>query len=304
MTRLLADDSSLFFSASNLEDIQGIISHDLTVILSWALTWLVDFNPNKTEAMLFSLRPVTQLPSLVFNNTSINFVDSHKHLGVTLSDDRQWHAHIENILSSEYKILGIMRKLKYTFSRTALNQIYTSYIRPLLEYSAIVWDGCTVQDKTALEKLQHEAARIVTGLTRSTSLDNIYRECGWVSLSERRKFQKLCLMYKCNDGQVPGYMSDLVPPLVSEISNYPLRNRTNISSIRRRTEIFNRSCIPSSVSLWNNLNDDTKYAPSYFHFKSILEIRCLITELYQITFSKAIENFRSCMLGYVITVVT
>ena len=120
LTRLFADDSSLFFSATNLEDIQGIINYDLTVILSWALTWLVDFNPNKSEAMLFSLRPVTQLPSLVFNNTFVNFVDSHKHLGVTLSDDGQWHAHTENILSSAYKILGIMRKLKYTFSRTVV----------------------------------------------------------------------------------------------------------------------------------------------------------------------------------------
>lgn len=47
LTRLFADDSSLFFSATSLEDIQGIINHDLTVILSWALTWLVDFNPKK-----------------------------------------------------------------------------------------------------------------------------------------------------------------------------------------------------------------------------------------------------------------
>ena len=39
-----------------------------------------------------------------------------------------------------------------------------------------------------------------------------------------------------------------------------------------------------------------------YHFETILEIRCLITALYQITFLKAIENFRSCMLDYVITV--
>ena len=68
-----------------------------------------------------------------------------------------------------------MRKLKCTFSRAALNQIY---IRPVLEYSAIVWGGCTIQDNLALEKLQNEAARIAIGLTRSTSLDKLYRECG------------------------------------------------------------------------------------------------------------------------------
>ena len=154
------------------------------------------------------------LGRVLINNTSIEFVDSHKHLGITLSDNGQWRTYTEIILAAAYKIVGIMHKLKYTFSRTALNQIFISYIRPLplLEYLAIIWDGCTIQDKLALEKLQNKAARIVTGLPRSTSLDNLYWECGWVYLSERSKFQKLCFMYKCNNGQVPGYISDLIPP--------------------------------------------------------------------------------------------
>ena len=84
-----------------------------------------------------------------------------------------------------------MRKLKYTFSRQALNQMYISYVRPLLEYSSIVWDGCTEQDKNTLELLQNEAARIVTGLTRSTGIENLYKECSWVSLAKRRHFKRL-----------------------------------------------------------------------------------------------------------------
>ena len=86
-----------------------------------------------------------------------------------------------------------MRKLKYRFSRQALNQMYMSYIRPTLEYSSIVLDGCLEQDKTALERLQHEAARIVTGPTRSTTIANLYKECGWDSLANRRYFQKIVL---------------------------------------------------------------------------------------------------------------
>ena len=57
-----------------------IINHDLAFIASWAKKWLVDFNPIKTVAMLFSLRPVDYLLSLIF---VINFVENHKHLGVT-----------------------------------------------------------------------------------------------------------------------------------------------------------------------------------------------------------------------------
>ena len=48
---------------------------------------------------------------------------------------------------------------------------------PFLEYSSIVWDGCTTQDLNSLQKLQNEAARIVTGLTCSVSLEKLYKEC-------------------------------------------------------------------------------------------------------------------------------
>ena len=36
LTRFSADDSSLFYSASSLVDIEGIINHDLRLIVVWA----------------------------------------------------------------------------------------------------------------------------------------------------------------------------------------------------------------------------------------------------------------------------
>ena len=66
--------------------------------------------------MLLTLRSLDFLPLLNFNNTIINFVESHKHLDMNLTYNGKWHTHIETILSSAYKMLGVMRKLKYTFS--------------------------------------------------------------------------------------------------------------------------------------------------------------------------------------------
>ncbi|MCG7882888.1 MAG: hypothetical protein JAY96_15005, partial [Candidatus Thiodiazotropha endolucinida] len=272
LTRLFADDSSLFVSASSVQDIEGILNHDLSVILLWAKQWLVTFNPLKTEAIMFSLKRNYAMPNLRFDNTDIEFVDSHKHLGVTLSCNGQWHTHIENILKSGYKVLGMMRRLKFSFSRQALNQMFFSYLRPLLEYSSIVWDGCTNQDRDSLEKLQNEAARVVTGLTRSVSLINLYNECGWASLAERRKYQKLCFMYKVVNGQAPDYLSQLMPPLVSEISSYQLRNSSDLSIYYTRTETFRRSCMPSSVSLWNELTPEVKQCESFSNFQYKLKM--------------------------------
>ena len=203
LTRLYADDSSLYYSASTVDDIESILNQDLSNISHWAKQWLVKFNPNKTELLYFSLRNENTIPKLYFEGTLINLVDDHKHLGVTLSSNGQWKTHIENILLSASKVIGIMRKLKFVLNRRCLNQIYISYVRPLLEYSSIVWAGCTDQQSVSLERIQNEAARVVTGLTRSVSLNNLYKECGWASLQHRREMQKCYFMYKVYNSLVP-----------------------------------------------------------------------------------------------------
>ena len=98
---------------------------------------------------------------------------------------------------------------------------------PILEYSAVVWDNCTIQDSNTLEKLRNEAARIVTDLTRSVSLVNLYRECGWVTLNTRRKEQKMAFMYKAVNGLTPDYISDLIPHFVRDKTNSLPRNNNN-----------------------------------------------------------------------------
>jgi hypothetical protein len=50
----------------------------------------------------------------------------------------------------------------------------------ILEYGSEVWDNCGAVNSDRLEKVQTEAARIVTGLTSYASLDSIYCETGWV----------------------------------------------------------------------------------------------------------------------------
>ena len=97
-------------------------------------------------------------------------------------------------------------------------------------------------------------------------MDRLYRECGWLSPLERRRQQKLNFMFKVHPGQVPTYISDLIPPLVREISNYPLRNMNNYSAPFARTEFFKRSSIPS-ISLWNAADNSLKESITLQSFK-------------------------------------
>ena len=55
LSRLFADDSSLFYTAANIANIAGIINHDLQIMSNSAKQMLVSFNPLKTEAVLWCL---------------------------------------------------------------------------------------------------------------------------------------------------------------------------------------------------------------------------------------------------------
>jgi hypothetical protein len=94
------------------------------------------------------------------------------------SSDGKWTQHIDYILSKASKQLCVIRKLKFILKRGILEKIHLAFIRPLLEYSCEIWDNCSQTDNDRLEKLQLEAARIVTGLTAFSSRDSLYQETG------------------------------------------------------------------------------------------------------------------------------
>ena len=164
-----------------------------------------------------------------FENTKIRIVDQHKHLGLTLSSSAQWNDHINNSLETASKVIHIMCRLQFTLTCAALNQIYLSYVIPILEYASIVWDGCSKTSSDSIEKLQNEAARLVTGLTRSVSLEKIYKECGWETLDSRRKSFKLHFMFKVSNNLVPHYKEEPIRPLVGNRTKLKTQNIISLS---------------------------------------------------------------------------
>ena len=131
-----------------------------------------------------------------------------------------------------------MRKLKFKLDRRSLQTIYFSFIRPLLEYADVVWDNCNQYEVNDLEKIQNEAARIVSGATRLVSINSLSLETGWESLSSQRKKHKLQLFFKMQNNLAPDYLSSLVPPTVGSTSAYPLRNSSNLHTLHAKTQLY------------------------------------------------------------------
>ena len=117
------------------------------------------------------------------------------------------------------------------------------------------------------EKIQIEAARIVTGATKLVSLEVLYNETSWESLETRRSKHKMCLFYKMNNSISPNYLSSLVPQSVETTTHYSLRDATNIRQPLTRTQLYYNSFIPSSIRLWNDLPSEMRESNTYTNFK-------------------------------------
>jgi hypothetical protein len=70
--------------------------------------------------------------------------------------------------------------------------MYLVYIRPLFEYACEVWNNCGIGYSDKLEKLQLDAARIVTGLPMFTKLDAIKRKFDVVYVTGIGEKQDFC----------------------------------------------------------------------------------------------------------------
>ena len=155
---LFADDTS-----KRINNIERTLNSDLDKINEWSNKWLINFNPSKTEVLLISNRETENI-ALNFGGTTLQKSNTHKHLGITFSSDGKWSIHIKNLCDAAYKKINVLNKLKYVLSRKSLDKMYNTFILPTLEYASEVWDGCSEEDAYKLEKIHHQAARIVTGL--------------------------------------------------------------------------------------------------------------------------------------------
>ena len=259
--RLFADDTILYVLADHPVDGVDNLNSDLQNIQRWADRWLVKFSPPKTKSMTLKKKSKEDQPppALIFGNSVVEEVTSHKHLGVTLSNDLSWRLHIDNIVSNAGKCLDVLNALKHILDRSTLERVYQSFVRSKLEYASIVWDNCTNEQRNQLEQVQYRAGKIVSGAINRTSKDLVYQELGWHSLDERRQVQRLKVFHKMFYGKAPLYLQNEIP--IPNPSRDNLRNNDDIPKIRGLV-IYQNTFIPKTICDWNDLEDEVKSTES------------------------------------------
>ena len=157
--------------------------------------------------MLFSKgRPADEPHQYTFYDKTLEPVEEHKHLGVTLSNKMSWEPQINVVVTKMTKLVNMMRPLKGVFPRKALEIKYKSHIRPHADYAACVLGELTDSHSKKLESIQYRAGLVVSGLPKTCSYNEVLDELGWSKLEERRKALRLSLSYKIVNNTCPRYL--------------------------------------------------------------------------------------------------
>ena len=134
---LFADDTSLGKLITDPINTFSLLNRDLQTISTWAQQWLVTFNGDKTEYMIFSYkRTETIYPPLLFNGIQIKKVNEHTHLGLTLTTNMSWASHVRQITTKAHSRIDMLKRIKNKIPRHTMITLYKSMVRPVLEYAS------------------------------------------------------------------------------------------------------------------------------------------------------------------------
>ena len=120
--------------------------------------------------------------------------------------------HLIKIESKVNETVGIIRKLQNILPRSAILTIYTSFIRPHLDYWYIIYDKKFNESFHAkLESLQNNATLAITGAIRGSSTEKMCEELGLESLKSRLWYRKMSFLYNVLKSESQSYLSNTIP---------------------------------------------------------------------------------------------
>ncbi len=78
-----------------------------------------------------------------------------------------------------------------------LLQVYNAIVVHHFDYENIICESCTQNNLDKLQKMQNQAARIISGSSHHSLCNDMYADLNWLSLKH------ICLMHKCLNVMAP-----------------------------------------------------------------------------------------------------
>ena len=159
---LFADDINIFVQVKSIED-SLLLQRDIDALERWSTTWLLKFNIDKCHVLtLGKIDNIMHTHRYKLYKEELDHVFEEKDLGVIIDMELTYEEHMSTKIK---KPNGIMRLIRRTFSFLDIEtfkKLYTSFVRPHLEYAQPVWSPHLRKHIKMVENVQIRATKLVT----------------------------------------------------------------------------------------------------------------------------------------------
>ena len=251
LVKLYADDVLMYRSINDVSDHQ-ILQDDLNKLIHWSNIWLMPFNLNKCEHLIVTNKFSPSIYYYKLNDYTIQRVQAAKYLGLTISHNLSWSTHIAGIIGRATSALAFFRRNFNQCSRDVKIKCYLTYIRPIIEYAAVIWSPHLQNNIYQIEIVQRKAARFVfNDHSRHSSVTDMLNRLNWQSLEKQRDDLTLLMFYKIINQHVDvPYNHILHKPF-----NFTRSGNRKFLHLPSRIDSFKYSFFPRAIRLWNHLPD-------------------------------------------------
>ena len=166
-----ADDTQLFKSAEDIDQVEHAINADLKKVDEWYEFNQMKRNHSKYQAITFGR--VERNPVLTCEGTVIPIQDEMELLGVTIDNKLKFEGQIRKICRKVSQQVDVLNRLKKILPFELRINIHRAFIAPHFNYCSKAWHHCGKRGCAKLEKINERALRFVT-CDKSTTYETYY----------------------------------------------------------------------------------------------------------------------------------
>ena len=141
-----------------------------------------------------------------------------------MSSNCTFRVHINNIVESAKKMSSWILRTFRTRDPTTMLTLYKTLVRPILEYSSVLWAPLAKGEIQRLEEIQQSFIRKIKGV--SSTYSKALEELKLYSLERRRERYIIIQVWKMVEGLVPNLSNTPASSLQEESKKEQRRGRT------------------------------------------------------------------------------
>ena len=177
--------------------------------------------------MIFNSRIVHNMPNFTFAGGIIEWVQSYKYLGLTLTSNLSFASHISNMSLSISRLNGTLSTLVNCMPVSVLLKLFYSLAYPHLISHIIVWGSSPVAHLRILNIKVNSLLRLILRVPWENgrpivSNNDLYQLLGILKVDSIFKYNLFKFLKQLLDGKYPDFYEVLLRPYHT-LSNYNTR---------------------------------------------------------------------------------